>query len=363
MNEAYVLIDLDALERNAKALKARLGNYYCVLKCDAYGHGAERCAARLASAGMDRFAVYSLSEARTVRKVAKDAEILILGRTEPVFCDELESGGFIQTVGSAEYARALASQSESVKIHIEVNCGMNRSGFAPRELSELTLPFPRENVLGVFGHLSCADENELSEAEKQIHIFENAAKALERSLKKPLIRHLSASAASLRSELKSTGLSRIGLALYGVAPANCDGSFLTPVMSFHSAVTDLRFVKKGENVGYGLDHRLSRDSFVATVSGGYANGIQRSASSKFSVLIHGKSAVSVGNVCMDRFMVDVTDIISKGKSVRPGDTVTFFDRNFSVWSIALACGTIPYEVLTGIGSSNRRIYADFIRDR
>ena len=363
MNGAYVLIDPAALARNAKALKAGLGGFYCVLKCDAYGHGAERCAAQLSDVGMERFAVYSLSEAKTVRKAAKNAEILILGRTEPVFCDELESGGFIQTVSSADYARALASHSKNVKIHIEIDCGMNRSGFKPQELSALTLPFPAENVSGVFGHLSCADEKEIFEAQKQARIFESAADLLEKALGKPLIRHLSASAASLRSELKTNALSRIGLALYGVAPENCDGGFPEPVMSFYSVVTEVRSVKKGENVGYGLDHSLSRDSIIATVSGGYANGIHRSASSKLTVLIHGQSAPSVGSICMDRFMVDVTDIISKGKSVRPGDTVTFFDKDFGIENIARACGTIPYEILTSIGSSNRRIYADFIRER
>lgn len=363
MNGAYTLIDLDALEHNAKALKARSGDFYCVLKCDAYGHGAERCADRLVSVGMKRLAVYSLSEAKNIRKVAKDAEILILGRTEPVFYDELKVGGFIQTVGSVEYARALSLQGKNIKIHIEIDCGMNRSGFKPDELSRFSLPFPKENVLGVFGHLSCADEQEIFEAQKQARIFESAADLLENTLKKPLTRHLSASAGSLRSELKTNALSRIGLALYGVAPANCDGSFLKPVMSFHSVVTDVRSVKKWENIGYGLDHSLSRDSVIATISGGYANGIHRLGSSKFSVLIHGQPAPSVGKVCMDRFMADVTDIVSGGTRVRPGDTVTFFDKNLPAELLSKACGTIPYELLTCIGSSNRRIYADFISDK
>ncbi|MBE6610500.1 MAG: alanine racemase [Ruminococcaceae bacterium] len=363
MNGAYVLIDPAALARNAKALKARLGSFYCVLKCDAYGHGAEKCAAQLADIGMERFAVYSLSEANTVRKAAKNAEILILGRTEPVFCDELEAGGFVQTVSSADYARVLAYHSKNIKIHIEIDCGMNRSGFKPLELSAFSLPFPAEKISGVFGHLSCADEKELSEAEKQIRIFESAAGLLEKTLGKPLIRHLSASAASLRSELKTNALSRIGLALYGVAPENCDGGFLEPVMSFYSDVTEVRSVKKSETVGYGSDHSLSRDSVIATVSGGYANGILRSASTKLTVLIHGQPAPSVGRICMDRFMVDVTDVVTSGTLVRPGDTVTFFDKNFGIESMARACGTIPYEVLTCIGNSNRRIYADFIHDR
>ena len=358
MNGAYVLIDLDALERNATALKSRLGDFYCVLKCDAYGHGAEKCAARLYSAGIKRFAVYSLNEAKTVRKAAKNAEILILGRTEPFFSDELARGGFIQTVGSAEYARALSALSKNVKIHIEIDCGMNRSGFKPREIAEISLPFTKENVLGVFGHLSCADEKELSEAKKQLQTFEDAAEFLEIKLEKKLLRHLSASAGSLRDEIKTDALSRVGLALYGIAPENCDGGFLTPVMSFHSVVTDVRAVKRGENVSYGLDHPLKRDSIIATISGGYANGIHRASADALTVMIKNHPVSAFGKICMDRFMVDVTDLFSKGITVCSGDTVTFFDRNFGIENMARACGTIPYEMLVSIGNVSKRIYLE-----
>lgn len=356
MDGAFALIDLSALEHNAAELRKRLGEFYCVLKCDAYGHGAEKCASRLAAFGMKRFAVYSLSEAETVRKSAVDSEILILGRTDPALCGELEAGGFVQTVGSAEYAEALVKRGQGVKIHIEIDSGMNRWGFKPSDLEKWKVPFPKENVMGAFAHLSCADEKDISVSKNQIEVFNKAADAFEVRLGRRLIRHLSASAGSLRAELKTNALSRVGLALYGIAPENCDGSFLRPVMSFYSQVTGVRKVKKGESVGYGSDHRVSRDSVIATVSGGYANGICRSGSGRLTVTVQGERAVSVGNICMDRFMADVTDIIKSGKTVREGDKVTFFDGAYGAENMARACQTIPYEILTGVGRQNRRIY-------
>lgn len=356
MDGAFALIDLSAFEHNAMELRKRLGEFYCVLKCDAYGHGAEKCASRLAAFGMKRFAVYSLSEAETIRKTVSDSEILILGRTDPALCGEIEADGFIQTVGSAEYAEALAKRGKGVKVHIEIDCGMNRWGFKPQALEEWKMPFSKENVTGAFAHLSCADEKDISEAKKQISAFNTAADAFEARFGKTLTRHISASAGSLRKELGTNALSRVGLALYGIVPENCDGSFLRPVMSFYSQVTGVRKVKNGENVGYGVDHRVSRDSVIATVSGGYANGIHRSGSGRLAVIVGGERAGSVGNICMDRFMVDVTDMVERGKSVREGDEVTFFDGTYGVGNMARECGTIPYEILTSVGRQNRRIY-------
>ena len=356
METPYVLIDLGALSHNAKALLANAGEFYCVLKCDAYGHGAIECAERLYSAGMKRFAVYSLSEAIKIRSYAPNAEILILGRTEPCLFRELETRGLIQTVGSAEYAAQIAESGHRIKVHIELDCGMNRWGIKWSDAGTLDLPLPSEDILGVFAHLSCADAGDLTLTETQKARFEQGASELEKSLGKSLVRHLRASAGMLRLTSDGKTLSRAGLALYGIAPENCDGSFLQPVMSFHSSVVGVRTVRKGENVGYGTSFPAPQDMVIATISGGYANGIPRRASGKLTVLIGGEPSLSFGNICMDRFMVDVTPIFEKGSLVRVGDTVTFFSPNFPITQMSLACETIPYELLTLIGNNNRRIF-------
>jgi len=358
MEAPYVLIDLDALSHNAKAILARAGEFYCVLKCDAYGHGAHRCAKQLYSVGMRRFAVYSASEAFAIQPCVPDAEILILGRTEPCLFSKLENRGLVQTVGSAEYAAQIAESGHRIKVHIELDCGMNRWGIKWSDISALDLPLPSEDISGVFAHLSCADAEDISLTETQRSRFEQGASELERRLGRHLVRHLCASAGMLRLTSDGKTLSRVGLALYGIAPENCDGSFLKPVMSFHSAVVGVRTVKKGEHVGYGTAFESTRDMVIATVSGGYANGIPRRLSGKLTVLIGGEPSVSFGNICMDRFMVDVTPIFEKGSFVRVGDTVTFFSADFPITQMSIACENIPYELLTLIGNNNRRIFGE-----
>ena len=356
METPYVLIDLSALCHNAKELSRRAGELYCVLKCDAYGHGAIKCAERLYDIGARRFAVYSLSEAIKIQPYAPNAEILILGRTEPCLLSEVETRGFVQTVGSLEYAEQIAKKYENLKIHIEIDCGMHRSGLDYSDISRAVSLILRENILGVFAHLSCADAEDTSVTQLQKARFEAAAVALESALEKPITRHLCASAGALRSVSDGNTLSRVGLALYGIAPDNCDGSFLRPVMSFHSQITNVTAVKKGDFVGYGSAFKAQKDMVIATVSGGYANGIPRRAAGKLTVSIGGENARSFGSICMDRFTVDVTPILEKGLSVSPCDTVTLFSSDLPISDMALACDTIPYELITLIGNNNRRIY-------
>ncbi len=351
MSGAKTEISLSALAHNAIALEKTVGSYYAVLKCNAYGHGAQRCARLLYDIGIRHFAVYSLDLAIKIKKYLPLCDILILGRTPVKYADELLSCGFIQTVFSDEYANELAPFSKGIRVHLKLDLGMNRAGFKcdSEELLRQISAFKGE-IEGVYTHFHCADCPDLSFTETQLDGFLKRSSELEAMLGRKLQRHAAASAAALRLPRARLDISRIGLALYGVLPDNCEGLCeLKPVMSFFAPITGVRFVKKGENVGYGCDVRAKRDTVCATVSAGYANGLTRIQATAGRALVHGKRVSFLGRICMDRCMLDVTDLAESGISVKPYDTALFFGNEISVSEFAEYENTIPYEILTRVG--------------
>lgn len=342
-----------ALIHNALLLKERIGDFYSVLKCNAYGHGAIKCAKALSEIGMRRFAVFSLNEALEIHPYVENSEILILGRTDVSCLSTVSEKGFTQTVFSEEYAKALSTFGEKLKLHVKIDTGMNRSGFSPdSERIFSVLKERHEEILGIYTHFPCADAVSLSDTEKRLSVFLNTAKELEYLLKKPLLKHSAASAAAARLPDARLDLCRIGLMLYGALPSNTELSGLRPVMSLFGKITGVRTVKKGETVGYGCAYLCQRDSVIATVDCGYASGVRRNLAGRFTPKLNGFSAV-LAAVCMDRSMLDVTEITENGTSVNVGDTVTFFGDGYSVDNMARAAGTISYEILTSAGPGNR----------
>lgn len=349
-----VKIDLDALVSNAEKLKALTNETYFVLKSDAYGHGAIRCAKALFEAKMSRFAVFSLEEALEIKPYVGEARVLILGRTPGDHIAEVSRNGFTQTVFSEEYVKEILPYSRGLKTEIKLDCGMHRSGFTAEAsaISSALSGFKGE-ICGVYSHLSCADAPDLSHARIQLNDFVLRAEALENELGSPLEKHVAASAAALRISEARLGLCRIGLALYGIMPECCENRYgLEPVMSVNAAVISVQRVKKNEFIGYGCEHRVKRDSVIATVAMGYANGLERVAAKCFMPIINGYRVPFAANICMDRCMLDVTEIFEAGGSVKPYDTALIVGDGISVYDLARAEGTIPYEVLTGLGRMN-----------
>ncbi len=341
-----VNVDTAALIHNALLLKERIGDFYSVLKCNAYGHGTVCCAKALSEIGIRRYAVFSLDEALEIHPYVENSEILILGRTDVSGISVLSEKGFIQTVFSEEYAQALSAFGEKLKLHIKVDTGMNRSGFPPdSERIFSALGNRRKEISGVYTHFPCADAVSLSDTEKRLSVFLNTASELEELLKNRLTKHAAASAAAARLPSARLDLCRIGLMLYGALPSNTELSGLRPVMSLFGKITGVRTVKKGETVGYGCAYLCQRDSVIATVDCGYASGVRRNLAGRFTPKLNGFS-VPLAAVCMDRSMLDVTEITENGTSVKVGDTVTFFGDGYSVDNMARAAGTISYEILT-----------------
>ena len=342
-------VDTLALAQNYAVLREKIGDFYCVLKCNAYGHGAVRCAKALYSAGARRFAVFSLDEACALRPYVGSSETLILGRTPVRDLSYVSEKGFTQTVFSEEYAGEVSSFSGRLKLHIKVDTGMNRSGFSPdSERIFSSLRDVKDGVLGIYTHFPSADAPDIYDTEKRLSVFLNVATEAERLFGTPLIKHAAASASAVRLPSARLDLCRIGLILYGVMPDNTFVSGLTPIMSLCGRAVSVRRVKSGETVGYGGAYLCKNDSVIATVDVGYAGGVRRSLAGRFSVSVGGHRAPLVA-VCMDRCMIDVSELFDNGITVNIGDTVTFFGSELSINDVARAADTVSYEILTGAG--------------
>lgn len=352
--QARIEINLPVLQENADRLLKYLGDFYCVLKCDAYGHGTRKCAEALYRGGHRYFAVFSLDEALEIKSAAPDSEVLILGRTELGLVEKVIANGFAQTVFSSEYANELAPYSKGLRIHVKIDSGMNRCGFkcAPSEIKTAFLNF-KGNIEGAYTHFPRADEKNLTPTEASLEAFLEKSGELDALLGKKLIKHSAASACALRLPAARLDRSRIGLALYGYLPENCTLPFsLKSVMSLIAPVISVKTVKKGEGVSYG-GAPLEKNSVIATVACGYANGLVCSAGQYLKPNINGFEAKIVGRVCMDRCMLDVTEIFENGRIVKVYDKVRFLDN---ATAFAAAESTIPYEILTRVGKMNKRNY-------
>lgn len=350
-----ISISLDALVSNFKNLRFLLGDFICVLKCDAYGHGAKRCATSLYENGARKFAVFSLDEALEIRENVPSADILILGRTPAAYIDGLKKNRFIQTVFSAEYIKELIPYSDGLRTHIKLDTGMNRVGFKGEpEMIKRAFSGFRGEIEGVYTHFHSADCDDADTVENELADFLRRARELEALYNKSMIKHAAASAAAIRFKQTRLDACRIGLALYGYLPDNCTLPFrLKPVMSFFGRVISVRNVARGENIGYGCDRKAERASVIATVACGYADGLPRIAE-KMNPLVKGHRVPFAGRICMDRCMLDVTELYKKGITLRPYDKVELLGKNLPVTELARAEKTIPYEILTRVGKMNAK---------
>lgn len=353
MTKAEVKISYDRIVRNATALKETVGDFYCVLKCDAYGHGAVKCVEALYDAGFTSFAVFSIDEAVKIKRRIGKADILILGRTAAGYSEYLVKYGFIQTVFSEEYAFELSPFSKGMRVHTELDSGMNRTGFkcGAEQIKKAFSCFKGE-LEGVYTHFHSADCADLKQTESELDGFLSRAKELEILLNKRLVKHSAASASALRLPRARLDKSRIGLALYGIFPENCQRTcFLKPAMSFNAPIIDIRYVKKGENIGYGCDVTASRNTVAATLAVGYALGLPRCVYKNFKPILNGKRIPFLGRICMDRCVIDITDI----ENARLYDTVELLGDAVSVCELAECAQTIPYEVFTMVGGCAKSI--------
>lgn len=369
-------ISLPNLEHNYRTLRAMLPNgcrFLGVVKANAYGHGAIRVARKLEALGSEYLAVACVDEAKELRDAGIHTPILILGSTPPECAQELLHYDLTQTVFDLETARAFSAAAvaagKTLKLHIKLDTGMSRLGFLCDEAHmdasvaqvAAVCALPGLEHEGIFTHFSDADGSE-EYTMLQFTRFLDGLKKLQDSGVTFQIRHCAASAAMLNFPCTHLDMVRPGVALYGHYPApecaGLDGPGLLPVMELKSRVATLRDLPAGTCVSYGRTCTLTRDSRLAALPAGYADGLLRCCSNRLEVLIHGVRAPILGRICMDMCMVDVTDV----PGVRAGDVATIYGRDgdafLPIEEAADHAHTVQYELLCAISERVPRVYRD-----
>jgi alanine racemase len=358
---AWIEIDLDAAARNVAALKSTMAgvDLIAVVKANAYGAGAAVLAPALEGAGVDRFAVVWPHEGYMLRQAGVTLPIIVLGHAFPADAVPAVRSALTLTCHSLELGQALSQAAGRAgvvaNVHVKVDTGLHRFGLQLQEavaLAEALRGLPNIAVEGLTTHMANADEPDDSFAAEQHQAFKTAAERL------PWIpyRHTANSATALRrNELRYSGV-RLGLALHGVMPPNTSGPALAPILSLRARVARVAEVAPGEGVSYGLTWKAKRPSRVALVPVGYADGWRRNLGNAGAVLIRGARCGMVGRVCMDQFLVDVTDV----RGVAEGDIATLIGADgadsIGASEVAEAAGTIAWDVLASLQARIPRFY-------
>lgn len=350
-------IDLAAIRTNLNAIRAHLDNktpIMAIVKADAYGHGAVRVAKAIENE-VGAFGVAVAEEGMELRQAGIQKPILILGYTEPHLYRELIRHNICLTIFTFEAAVALSEaasrEQKLATIHLAVDTGMTRIGFHPTEESIALIgriaALPHIQIEGIFTHFACADSGNHGATQQQIDRFQTFCDRVAAAGYNIPIRHCANSAAILEFENAHFDMVRAGIILYGLYPSDeIDHSRINirPALSLRARISHVHRVPAGTSVSYGATFVTKRPSVLATIPLGYADGWPRSLSNTGRVLIHGQFAPIVGRICMDQFMVDVTDI----KDVRVGDTVTLIGRDqkqfLPIEEPAAAAGSFQYEL-------------------
>lgn len=354
-HRVWAEIDLDRLVHNytLAAGTLRSGKLMPVVKADAYGHGAVRTALALRGAGADFFAVATPEEALQLRRHCIDCSLLLLGAAPLSHVPALARAGVTLCVPDVGTARAYknALHGQPADIHIKIDTGMTRLGFPfDTDTASVTDIANDLNVTGLFTHFASADDD-AGFTEEQFSRFTRFCKRLD--IGNPLL-HSANSAALLSRPETHLDYARPGLALYGYSPVPDMGEGFKPVLSLHSSVMQCHAIPEGTTVSYGRAWTAQRDSIVATVPVGYADGLSRGLSEQEGafLLVRGKPAQIVGRVCMDFCMLDVTEL----PQTAAGDPVTLLGDGITAADHARLLGTIPWDVLCSIGRRVPRVY-------
>ncbi|MDE0653731.1 MAG: alanine racemase [bacterium] len=380
MRPTSAVVDLEALEANAAELARRAApaELCAVVKADGYGHGSVAAGRAALAGGATWLAVALVEEGVELREAGVTAPILLLSEPRPnemveVVAHDLRPSVY-SPVGLAAAAAAAASAARRLPVHLKIDTGMNRVGAHPDDALLLARAIVAKSDLeleGVWTHCAVADELDNPFTDEQLGRYEDVLALLtdRDGVRRPLRRHAANSALLLSAGRPDTSpirrrsrydMVRAGIALYGLSPgAGLDGELggLRPAMGLRTEVSYVKTVRAGEAISYGLAHRFSSDSCVATVPIGYADGARRDYGLLGGeVLIRGRRRSVVGVVTMDQLMVDC----GSDGDVVAGDEVVLIGRqgseSISAEEIAVRLDTIPYEVVCDIGRRVRRLY-------
>lgn len=376
LKRTWAQIDLDALEQNYRAIHASLREgcrMMCVIKADAYGHGAVRLAQEYERLGADWLAVSNLAEAIQLREAGIYKPVLVLGYTPAENAGLLAEHRVTQAILSTEYAEQLSAYAQkegvTVEVHLKLDTGMSRIGLLCQEISQCPAAageavricrLPGIRVQGAFTHFAVADEAEDGRAatRAQYECFMAVVNLIRAEGIDLPICHCSNSGAVLDYPEMQLDMVRCGIILYGLLPSSKlpNSLGLRPVMELKSIVSLVKEVPAGTMVSYGHDFVAQKPMRVATVPIGYADGYSRLLSGRAEMLVRGKRAPVIGRVCMDQLMLDITAV----PNVQEGDVVTVFgsdgEARLPVEELAALYGTINYEIICLISKRVPRLY-------
>ena len=372
MRAAWVEVNISNLDFNIKKIKEKVGpgkKITGIIKADGYGHGAVKVANVLRANGIDSFGVATLSEAIRLRQAGFILEeIVILGLTPEPYADVIVEHRLTPVVCDFRNAQAISRAAEKagiiIKGFIAVDTGMGRIGYNPDDAASIEdikaiQNLPNFKIQGLFSHFAVADAADKTYSagqEQRFMVFYK--KLLDAGVEIPC-RALSNSAAVMEIASAHYEMVRPGIILYGCYPSDeVDKKQLElkPAMSVKANIIQLKKVPAGTSISYGRKFTATRDSLIATIPLGYADGFPRPYSMKGKVIVNGVYAPLAGNICMDQCMIDVTDV----PYVRLGDEVTIMGSDgiceILADDIADATGTINYEIVCAFGQRLPKVY-------
>lgn len=367
-------IHLDRLRHNLSVLQSAVGDrpMWPAIKANAYGHGAELVARELVAGGYKRLCVAHVNEAVALLDAGVEAEFIVLSAILPPQAKVAVAYALEPSICTTEVAQALSQAATAagrdVAVHIKVDTGMGRIGVGVDAAADF-LAFCRGlagvRVLGLMSHFASADEADKTSAERQLRLFRDVAD-LARTHGIDYV-HMANSAGVLDLPTSHFDVVRPGIAVYGLAPsdeiASSLAASLQPVLEWVTRISFLKEVSAGVGLSYGHAFTTTRDSLIATIPVGYGDGLARSLSGRFDVLVSGQRCPQVGRITMDQSLIDVTAL--RGRTAL-GDPVTLIGRQggetIGAGELADRLGTISYEVVTAIAPRVPRIAVDSARE-
>ncbi len=373
----YAEIDLAAFRHNIAEINRIISpgaRIMAVIKADAYGHGVLNIAREAAAAGIGFFAVARMNEAAVLRNAGVDVPILLFDDSRTYGADkyiDLDIRASVNSMEDAEFFSATAAGcGRKLRVHVKIDTGMGRLGFLADGLTtcgdgiplidkiKKISALPNIEIEGIYSHFANSDTKDKAHAEGQLALFRDLIGRLDTVLdKKPLL-HMANSGAIMEIPESHFDLVRAGIIMYGLYPSdevNHKTLNLQPVMSLKSRIVHLKKVGPGFKVSYGSTYITDKDTVIATIPAGYADGVCRLLSSNGFMLVRGRRAPIIGRVCMDLTMIDVTGI----DNVAVHDEVVIIGRQgeeeISADEIAARTGTINYEVVTSLAPRVPRI--------
>ena len=364
---AWAEVSIDNLIFNFNQVRKLVGDkieIYPAVKAYGYGHNSIEVARALSLNGANKFLVARMEEGLELRHSGIKEPIMVLSPITEDLAGDIVESGFEPAVCVKEVVKKMSDEVVKMKrelsVHIKIDTGMGRVGIKPEELNDFAdyiCNLPNIKVVGVMTHFPIADAKEKDFTKNQIEVFHNTVDNCKTLKGRKITRHLANSSAILDLPESYADAVRPGIMLYGCYPSEYvnHNIELKQVMSLRGRVVFIKKVKKGTGISYGLTYKAEKDTIIATVAMGYADGLPRLLSNKGRVIIRGRYAPIVGRVCMDQAMIDVGNI----DGVEVGDRVTFFGKQdglfISVDEVAQLAQTINYEILTQIGRRVPRV--------